>query len=94
MIPAHSECINSGMQLQRCWNTLEIFRILSECLECVSIPDRITPKVWLELKFLECYTKLYECSQNTPGMAAEYMSNVSEFKQNAAEIPRMYFEFS
>ena len=82
------------MQLERCWNTLGIFGILSECLDCVSIPDRITPEVWLELKYLEYYTKLYECSQNTPGMAAEYISNVLEFKQNAAGIPRMYFEFS
>jgi len=37
---------------------------------------------------------LYECSQNTPGMAAEHISNVSELKQSAAEIPIMYFEFS
>jgi len=80
MIPAHSECISSGMQVERCWNTLGIFRILSECLECISNAARITPEVWLELKFLEYYTKLYECSQNTPGMAAEYISNVSELK--------------
>jgi len=87
MIPAHAECISSGMQLKRCWNTLGIFGILSECLECISIAGRITPEVWLELK-------LYECSQNTLRMAAEYISNVSEFKHNAAGIPRMYFEFS
>jgi len=35
---------------------------------------------------------LYECSQNTRGMAAEYGSSVQEFKQNAAGIPRMYLE--
>jgi len=47
-------------------------------------------------KCLEYYgiRMLYECSQDTSGMAAEYISNVSEFKQNAAGIPRMYFEFA
>jgi len=35
---------------------------------------------------------LYECSQNARGMAAEYGSSVQEFKQNAAGIPRIYFE--
>jgi len=37
---------------------------------------------------------LYEYSQNARGMAAEYGSSVQECKQNAAGIPRMYFECS
>jgi len=35
---------------------------------------------------------LYECSQNAPGIAAEYSLSVQEFKQNAVEILRMYLE--
>jgi len=35
---------------------------------------------------------LYECNQNAPGMAAEYGSNVQEFKQNDVGILRIYFE--
>ena len=35
---------------------------------------------------------LHECSQNAPGMAAEYGSSIQEFKQNAVRILRMYFK--
>jgi len=35
---------------------------------------------------------LYECSQNAPGMDAEYGSRVQEFKQNAVGIRTMYVE--
>ena len=35
---------------------------------------------------------LYKCSQNAPGMAAEYDSSVQEFKQSAVGILRTYLE--
>jgi len=56
--------------------------------DCSSIAALITPEVQLE----GASNAVYECSQNARGMAAEYGSSVQEFKQNAAEIPRMYFE--
>jgi len=59
--------------------------------ECGSIAARIPPEVWLEGASNAVRIHL-ECSQNAPGMAAEYGSNVQEFKQNAARILRMYFE--
>jgi len=55
--------------------------------ECSSIAARITPD-WKVPRML------YECSQNVPGMAAEYGSSVQEFKQNAVGILRIYFEYN
>ena len=59
--------------------------------ECCSIAARIPPEVWLEGASNAVRIHL-ERSQNAPGMAAEYGSNVQEFKQNAARILRMYLE--
>ena len=59
--------------------------------ECDSIAARILPEVWSEGASNAVRIHI-ECSQNAPGMAAEYDSNVQEFKQNAARILKMYLE--
>ena len=70
---------------QNCWNALQIS---SECsLSAVWIP----PEVWLEGTSNAAQIHL-EYSQNPPGMADEYGSNIQEFKQNVAQKRRMYYE--
>ena len=39
------------------------------------------------------HSEYLECTSNAPGMPTEYGSNVQEFKQNAAQILRMYMYF-
>ena len=59
--------------------------------KCGSIAARIPPKFWWEGASNAVRIHL-ECSQNAPGMAAEYGSNIQEFKQNANRMQLQYLE--
>jgi len=92
MILAHSECISSRMQLECSCNAIGIFGMLSKCSECKSNATQLQFDYCLNNACRKVSRLPFECSQNAHGMAAKYRSSIQEFKQNAAGIPRMYFE--